>query len=602
MHPTSATSTPQPAESPRVPVGAAALSDHDAVELRKLFDDYLLMYRTRDDLLTEFFSENFTGFTGGGDFLVKDRAEWVAITRQDFAQVKEHIRIELKDLALQSLTPTVAVTTGFFTIHLPIPDHILSRETARLVLIFRREEAGWKIVHSGISIPYELVRKGEVYPLSELTGRNRALEELVAQRTAELSSANERLSQANAELVREIAERKIAVENAQRSEELYKSILTASPDDITIADEKGRIIMVSPVCWEMFHCTDDEQFVGRSVLEFIAPEDRARAMENMARRLRGGMANTTEYLALRLDGTTFDIEVNSEYIRDKNGAAVGMVLIGRDVTERKRVEAEKQRLEVRNREHQKNESLMRMAGAIAHHFNNELHAVMLSLEFALNELPADSGARESVSLALQSAGKAAEVSSLMLSYLGQTHNRRVLLDVSELCLQSLRVLQGEVPEGTHFETSFVQPGPVILADPSQLQLVLSKLVANAAEATPGLTRTLRLATRIVPTLEIPGAHRLPMDWQRLWHSPGSLRQDLRSLLFDQVHRPWHGLGGGAGCRPLVGWPGDCGERGRARQPFPTLSAPMQGCAPPLASYRGQRRPAAQSSMNAVGVS
>jgi PAS domain S-box-containing protein len=513
MDPTTANSAPNPGASLSPPAHAAALSEQDAVEIRRLFDDYLRMYRTRDDLLTEWFSENFTGFTGGGDFLVKDRAEWVAITRQDFAQVKEHIRIELKDLALQSLTPTIAVTTGFFTIHLPIPDHILSRETARLVLIFRKEPEGWKIVHSGISIPYQLVQKGEVYPLRELTDRNRVLEELVAQRTAELSAANERLSQANRELVREISERKVAVENAQRSEELYKSILTASPDDITIADEKGRILMVSPVCWEMFRCTGDEQFVGRSVLDFIAPEDRARAMENMGRRLRGGLSSIVEYRGLRLDGTTFDVEVNSEYIRDKNGSPVGMVVIGRDITERKRAEAEKQRLEVQNRQLQKNESLTRMAGAIAHHFNNELHAVMLSLEFALNELPETSAARENVTLALQSAGKAAEVSSLMLSYLGQARNRSARMDLSELCQRSLVLLQGEMPEGTQFLSSFDQPGPVIFADANQLQLVLSKLVMNAAEALPGPTRTVYLSCRIVPTSEIPAAHRFPVDWQ-----------------------------------------------------------------------------------------
>ena len=130
--------------------------------IRQLFDDYLRMYSSRDDRLTTHFSEEFSGFTGGGDFLVKNREEWVAITRQDFAQIKDPIRIELKDLAIQSLADTIAVATGFFTIHLPIKDHILSKETARLVLIFRLESTGWKISHSSISIPNHLVREGEI--------------------------------------------------------------------------------------------------------------------------------------------------------------------------------------------------------------------------------------------------------------------------------------------------------------------------------------------------------------------------------------------------------------------------------------------------------
>ncbi len=170
-------------------------SDHQII--RQLFADYMRMYASRDDRLTEFFSENFSGFTGGGDSLVKDRAEWVSITRQDFAQVKESLRLELKDLAIQSLADTVAVATGFFTIHLPIEDHFLSRTIARLVLIFRKEAEDWKICHSSISLPDGMAREGEVYPLQELSERNQLLEEQIAERTLQLSEAKIAAESAN---------------------------------------------------------------------------------------------------------------------------------------------------------------------------------------------------------------------------------------------------------------------------------------------------------------------------------------------------------------------------------------------------------------------
>jgi len=212
-------------------------------QLRKLLDDYLQMYATRDDRLTTHFSGNFSGFTGGGDFLVKDKAEWVAITRQDFAQVKEALRLELKDVAIQSLAETIAVATSFFAIHLPIKDHILSRETARLVLIFRKESAGWKIAHSSISIPYHGVGAGEVYPLKDLADRNRLLEEQVAERTAQLSQANDRLSQSNAELAKvnvehERTERKLEELVARRTRELREATAAALRAG---ADEEDRI-------------------------------------------------------------------------------------------------------------------------------------------------------------------------------------------------------------------------------------------------------------------------------------------------------------------------------------------------------------------------
>jgi len=161
--------------------------------IRSLFEQYIRLYTGREPELTEHFSRNFSGYTGGGDFLVTDREQWVAITRQDFSEVPEPIDIEMLDLAVQDLAESVVVATAFFRIHLPIPDHILARETARLVLIFRLEGEDWKIVHSGISIPYHLVRPGEVYPIANLESRNRALALLVDERTRELERANRRL-------------------------------------------------------------------------------------------------------------------------------------------------------------------------------------------------------------------------------------------------------------------------------------------------------------------------------------------------------------------------------------------------------------------------
>ena len=162
-------------------------------QIRALFDEYIALYAARDDRLTSRFSENFSGYTGGGDFLVKDRDEWIKITRQDFAQVPGQLRIEMLDLSLQDISDEVVVATAFFHIHLPVPENILSRETARLVLVFRRECADWKIVHSGISIPYYLVRQGEIYPIDGLQERNRELETLVCERTVALKEVNDKL-------------------------------------------------------------------------------------------------------------------------------------------------------------------------------------------------------------------------------------------------------------------------------------------------------------------------------------------------------------------------------------------------------------------------
>lgn len=158
-----------------------------------LFEQYIAQYAAREDRLTAQFSENFSGYTGGGDFLVRDRQAWVNITRQDFAQVPGQLQIQVLDLVLQDLSAEVVVATGLFHIRLPIPQKDMTRESARLTLVFRLEHGDWKIVHSGISIPDQLVQDGEVYPIKGLLERNQALERLLDERTRELEAARQKL-------------------------------------------------------------------------------------------------------------------------------------------------------------------------------------------------------------------------------------------------------------------------------------------------------------------------------------------------------------------------------------------------------------------------
>ena len=161
--------------------------------IRSLFKDYVKMYAGRDDRLTGHFSDNFSGYTGGGDFIVGDKEKWVGITRHDFSQVPGRIRIEMLDLLLQDLSDDVVIATALFHIHLPIPEKVLSREAVRLTLVFRQEDGDWKIAHSGISVPYHLVQPGEVYPIKGLYERNHELELLLKERTHALEEARSKL-------------------------------------------------------------------------------------------------------------------------------------------------------------------------------------------------------------------------------------------------------------------------------------------------------------------------------------------------------------------------------------------------------------------------
>lgn len=186
----------------------------------------------------------------------------------------------------------------------------------------------------------------------------------------------------------------------------------------------------------------------------------------------------------------------------------------REAVERKQAEAEKAELEAQNRQLQKAESLGRMAGAIAHHFNNQLQIVLGNLELAtMDELSPNVNPVECLTLAMQAAHKAAEMSSLMLTYLGQTPGRHEPMDLSETCRQSLTSLQESIPNNMVLKTDFPAPGPVIRANAGQIQQVLTHLVTNAWESVGQNKGTMALTVKTVFLSDIPATNRFPIDWQ-----------------------------------------------------------------------------------------
>ena len=141
----------------------------------------------------------------------------------------------------------------------------------------------------------------------------------------------------------DITERKRAEDAVRESQETYKTILMASPDDITIADLSGRIIMVSDAANKIFGY-DPGEGPGMSVMDFIAPEDHERAHANIVKMLHGNYSGPNEYRAIRKDRSCFDIEVNNSLIHDRQGNPIRMVLIARDITDRKKAEQQIQEL------------------------------------------------------------------------------------------------------------------------------------------------------------------------------------------------------------------------------------------------------------------
>ena len=141
-------------------------------------------------------------------------------------------------------------------------------------------------------------------------------------------------------VIHDITERKRAEEELRESEELYRTLVSLSPDPISMADLNGLLTFTSPKALQMFGQWTYDEILGRSLLSWVAPEEQEKASTNIRRLLTEGKLTATEYTLIKKDGTRFIGEVNAAVIHSADGSAISIIFITRDVTERKRVQDE----------------------------------------------------------------------------------------------------------------------------------------------------------------------------------------------------------------------------------------------------------------------
>jgi two-component system, cell cycle sensor histidine kinase and response regulator CckA len=226
-----------------------------------------------------------------------------------------------------------------------------------------------------------------------------------------------------------------------------------------------------------------QEAIGRNLMDLIIPpEMRADAAQAVRQMIDNGQPIPALELSLmRKDGARVAV-FSSHAVVQIPGSAPEIFSMEIDLTEHKRAQAEKARLDILNRHLQKSESLGRMAGSIAHHFNNQLQVVMGNLEMAVDGLQLGNNPFENLISATQAARKIAEVIGLLLTYLGQTPVKHEPIDLSEACRQTLPLIQATVPNGRLVMADFPCSGPVICSNPAQIQHVLTNLITNAWES------------------------------------------------------------------------------------------------------------------------
>lgn len=318
----------------------------------------------------------------------------------------------------------------------------------------------------------------------------------------------------------DIAARREAERRLQASEELHRVLAENARDVVWRMQLDGTITYISPSV-EAVRGFTPEEAMKQSPYEIHTQESLAQTIEYMKRLyacMEAGrpLENFRGDLEYRCkDGSTFWTEVLAYPVTRPDGG-VELMGVTRDLSQRKLAEARKAELEVAHRRLQKSESLSRMAGAIAHHVNNQLMVVTGYLDLAMVkdvECPVDrEELKRLLARSLKAAQDAAGVGEMMLTYLGHLHPNHETFDLARLCSTWLAELRDTLPPESKLEVALPVPGPLVHADPGHVQRIVANLVANACEATDGHPNHIRVTVGSCPAAAIPAGVRFPVDF------------------------------------------------------------------------------------------
>ncbi len=172
----------------------------------------------------------------------------------------------------------------------------------------------------------------------------------VGQITFYYNSFMEKLETYSRDLKAQIAERKLAQEALQESEERYRSVMEAAPDPIIVYDMTGRVTYFNPAFTRVFGYTLEE-CLGRKMDHFVPEEHWKQAMEGIQAILEGHVLARTETTRKARDGRLIEVTLRGSVYRDKNGNPLGTVITHRDVSRVKQLE--KAIMEIGEKERQK---------------------------------------------------------------------------------------------------------------------------------------------------------------------------------------------------------------------------------------------------------
>lgn len=281
-------------------------------------------------------------------------------------------------------------------------------------------------------------------------------------------------------IIRNVTDRKRAEEALRNSEAKYRELVQNANSIILRMDTAGFVTFFNEFAQGFFGYSEQE-IVGRNVLGTIVP-DIPKARDDLTTMILGiieghGGYHSLEYENVRRNGEKVRIAWTNRIIHGNDGRPRGILCVGNDVTQQKRLEAQ-------YRQSQKMEAIGRLAGGIAHDFNNLLTIILGYSEILVYQ----ARYHPLVSEAAEEIKGAAERSSALVRQLLTFSRQQMLapkvLNANTIVIETEKMLRRLIGENIRLTTSLGRDLWKIKADPGQIEQVIINLAINARDAMP----------------------------------------------------------------------------------------------------------------------
>jgi PAS domain S-box-containing protein len=277
-------------------------------------------------------------------------------------------------------------------------------------------------------------------------------------------------------LKEDVTHRKDAEQALRASEQRLRTLLETVNLIVLGLDANANVEYVNPFFLKVAGY-EREEVVGKSWFQFL-PERLRLGIEGVFRELlTQDLHPHYENPILTRQGKERLIAWNNTVLRDPKGQPAGTLSIGEDITERTQLEAQ-------FRQAQKMEAVGRLAGGVAHDFNNVLTAIFGYTELMLGDLPEDSPMREDLGEIRKASQPAATLTKQLLAFSRQQVLEPVVLSLNDLVQDIEKMVGRMVGEDVDVRLNLAADAGNVRADPGQLHQVIMNLAVNARDAMP----------------------------------------------------------------------------------------------------------------------